>query len=253
MLLRDGSTSLSPKCGFIFSDRDAPPFSLLAARPLDGGIDLRERPHINKRRITAFGAPLPDQRDYGACCLMAALIMLNYEHGIQNYTSEWAIQKYLEVQKIDRFPGIGENPGGDGMQGTSLQDVLDYLVKLGLIAGYVRARTLEEVLSGLAYHGVPMFGMMWTTGMMQPNQKTGLSHPIGKNVGGHATGGTWLDKDRELILGPQSWPGWNPRRNGYWAMTWQDVDWQMRRGRAECYFARKVLPSLSGGPGHGPA
>jgi hypothetical protein len=244
--LRDGSISYSSKCGFIFSDREAPPFDLLAANPLDGGIDIRERPHISKRRISTFGAPLPDQRNYGACCMMAALIMLNYEHGIQNYSSQWGIDRYLEVQKIDSFPGIGENPGGDGMQGTSLLDVLDYLMDLGLISGYVQALTLEEVLSGIAYHGVAMFGMMWTTGMMYPGQRTGLSHPIGRMIGGHATGGTWVDKDRELILGPQSWAGWNPKLHNHWAMTWSDVEWELKENRGECYFAKKVLRGADG-------
>jgi len=238
MILRDGSKTLDPRCGLIFSGETEAVKSLYSLPPTDGGIDLRKRPLINKRRIRNLSdAPL--EQHISSCVGMGITNMLEHERGISSRGSEWATELYFEVQRHDAFPG-GEYEGADPVAGgTSIYDALVYAKKAGLILDFVRARTMDEVLSGICYHSSgAILGLDFTEGMMVPDEQ-GLCRPTGRSVGGHCIFGRDFYLDRGIVRGPNSWPGWNPWLAGDWAMTVKDLDYSLRRG-GECWFAVKA-------------
>jgi len=238
MKLRDGSETKDPRCGLIFSG-DSPDIpGLFSLPPADGGIDLRKRELINKRRIRNLGdAPL--EQFISSCVGMGFTNMLEHEKGISSRGSEWATEFYFEVQRRDQLPG-GEYPGAyPVMGGTSIYDALVYAKEIGLISDFVRARTMDEVLSGMCYHpSGAIFGLDWTEGMMRPDRK-GMSRVTGRSVGGHCTYGRDFYLKQGIVRGPNSWPEWNPWLNGDWAMSTKELDKALRRG-GECWFACKV-------------
>ena len=238
MILRDGSKTLDPLCGLIFSGETEAVKSLYSLPPADGGIDLRKRPLINKRRIRPIGDP-PIIQVISSCVGKGITNMLEHEKGIRSLGSEWADNFYFEVQKRDQFPG-GEYPGADPVAGgTSIYDALVYAKEIGLITDFVRARTMDEVLSGICYHSSgAIFGLDWTEGMMRPD-RNGISRPTGRSVGGHCTYGRDFYLNKDIVRGPNTWPDWNPWLAGGWAMTVKDLDHSLRRG-GECWFAVKA-------------
>ena len=238
MILRDGSETNDIRCGLIFSGDTPDTPGLYSLQPDDGGIDLKQRPLINKRRIRHKG-DFPLYQLISSCVGMGFTNMMEHEKGITSLGAGWATDFYFEVQRRDQFPG-GEYPGAIPQAGgTSIYDALTYAKELGLISDFVRARTIDEVLVGLCYHSSgAIFGLDWTEDMMMPD-KNGLGHPTGRSVGGHCTFGRDYYLEKGIVRGPNSWPKWNSVLNGDWAMHAESIDYCMRKRGGECWFAVK--------------
>jgi len=238
MILKDGKTETrDTRCGLIFQPDPTAPNLLSMAAP-DGGIDLSERELISKYRVKKFSDPGLNQRKWSACAGFGFAAFLEHEPNICSLGDEWALQFYFRVQDNDQWPG-SERPGSNPISyGTSLAATMQTAKKEGLIESYCRAKTVDEVIRGIAYYGSAVLGLAWTDGMMEPRED-GLSVPTGGVVGGHCTAATFVNLHQRLIGGPNSWPNWNLRRKGYWIMNLDDFAEVLKNG--ECVFAKKVL------------
>jgi len=238
MILKDGSETRDSRCGLIFQpDLTAP--HLLSMAPPDGGIDLSKRELISKYRVKKFGEPLLNQEEWSACGGFGFAAFMEHEPGIRTLGDEWALQFYFRAQDNDIWPG-SERPGSKPLSyGTSIAAILQTAEEEGLITETCRAYTVEEVIRGIDYYGSAILGLEWTEGMMEPRKKDGLSVPTGEIVGGHCTAGTFINRRRNIIGGPNSWPDWNKIQRGYWVMDLDDFAEVFRNG--ECAFARKAV------------
>ena len=238
MILKDGSETQDPRCGLIFQADSLAP-NILAVQPIDAGIDLRYRELISKYRVKKFKAPLLNQGKWSACGGFGFAAFMEHEPGIRTLGDEWALQFYFRAQDNDIWPG-SERPGSKPLSyGTSIAAILQTAEEEGLITETCRAYTVEEVIRGIDYYGSAILGLEWTEGMMEPRKKDGLSVPTGEIVGGHCTAGTFINRRRNIIGGPNSWPDWNKIQRGYWVMDLDDFAEVFRNG--ECAFARKAV------------
>lgn len=87
---------------------------------------------------------------------------------------------YAEAQKMDGIPG--ENYDGTTVRGGAV-----YLKKsLGIVSTYRWAFTLEDALNGVGLVGPLVLGTNWYQGMERPAVESGVIHPTGSYLGGHA-------------------------------------------------------------------
>jgi len=238
-ILRDGSQVVDSRLGRLKQfDARSRQHGIFDTPSLDGGIDLRLRPIISRRWVKTFGQEHLDQGQLGACVGMGMTAALEHEPGIISLGSDFAKRLYFSIQQNDEYPG-GEYPGADPVAGgTSLLAALQYMKAAGLIKGYVWAFTLEQVLIGIGYYGVAIFGLSWTRDMLFP-ASDGFCRPTGRDMGGHCTAGTCVNIYDKTISGPNSWgDGWNPALQGDWKMTWSDIADRLHAG-GECAFIRK--------------
>ena len=238
MILKDGSETRDPRCGLIFQPDPTAPHLLSMAAP-DGGIDLSQRELISKYRVKKFGEPLLNQGNWSACGGFGFAAFMEHEPNIATYGDEWALEFYFRAQDNDIWPG-SERPGSMPLSyGTSIAAIMQTAKQEGLITEHCRAYSIEEVIRGIDYYGSAILGLEWTEGMMNPRKKDGLCVPTGGSVGGHCTAGTFINRHRNIIGGPNSWPDWNEITHGYWVMDLDDFAEVLRRG--ECAFARKAV------------
>lgn len=177
---------------------------------------------------------------------------------------DFAIKRvYHEAQRIDEWPG-GSYPGArPRYEGTSVLAGAQVMQKLGFFQEYRWAFTLEEVLAAIGYVGPVVLGLVWYSGMFDPDAD-GFIHPTGVVEGGHCVAATMLkivfrkgaaktfanvDLDASWIGGPQSWGldhgGW-PGFPGFWRMTLREFDRVRREDGEVCVpFKRRTKVILA--------
>lgn len=120
-----------------------------------------------------------DQGQEGACTGFALVgCMLTTPKAWLGLTNTEAHLVYMEARRDDEYPG-------EDYEGSSVLGAMRAGVKLGLIAEYWWATTLEEIISGVSHYGAMEFGSDWLTGMDHPDEK-GFVHFTGTRRGGHA-------------------------------------------------------------------
>lgn len=108
--------------------------------------------------------------------------------------------------------------------GSSVRAAMDVALEEGLIASYVWAEGIHDIVQFLGRGGGPVIvGSAWTEGMFDPDPTTGLIRPTGRVAGGHAYCVRRLDMKRGLGWIAQTWGrGWG--LNGYAAIQLEDLE-----------------------------
>lgn len=116
---------------------------------------------------------------------------------------------YNEAQKIDAWPG-------EDYAGTSVRAGAEILRKLGVIAEYRWASSVDEVVSALLNLGPVVVGTWWYSDMFSPNAKTGLITATGSKAGGHAYILNGVNVKKKLIRIKNSWGrAWGKKGHAY--------------------------------------
>lgn len=240
MILRDGTKTEDPRLDRLVEfDPRSRAFSVTDGVP-DQYLKWDGLEVIQKVRIKQKGPHLNQGRE-GACVGMALTNAMRYEPNmgsLATYNEKFAVTKiYHPAQRNDQWPG-GEYPGADPrMQGTSVLAGLKELKRLGLIKAYRWAFTMEEVMLGIGYFGVAIFGLPWYEGMAHP-KADGRITPTGRILGGHCIAGFRYSRDQGKVWMAQTW-GMDHGVDGEVYMMIDDLD-KVRQQQGECAFVEKV-------------
>lgn len=168
---------------------------------------------------------------------------------------------YYGAQRHDDMPG-GEYSFWcrPKYSGTTVGAGADETKREGFIEAYRWALSLDDLLSGLSWFGGAVLGIPWTEGM-EDIDKDGISHPGGKEIGGHCIYAYSIEvrsqksevsrqtADPNFIVHPSSiivslWQSWGTRggRNGIYHVTADDL-WNLMKGyRGQACFLEGKKP-----------
>jgi hypothetical protein len=121
---------------------------------------------------------------------------------------------YDAAQAIDPWAGTPH-------EGTTVRAAAKILQRLGLIASYHWAFTLDDVVYTVLNHGPVIMGTDWYEGMSDPDAK-GVLHATGANQGGHAWVINGVNVPARMFRMKNSWGrGWN--RHGFGLIGFDDI------------------------------
>lgn len=96
----------------------------------------------------------------------------------QPMTDADALEMYHAAQREDEWPG-------EDYEGSSVNGAMRAGRSLGHISAWHWAKTTQEAMHGVSYHGAGELGIWWYDGMFHPDQY-GVVRPTGSKAGGHA-------------------------------------------------------------------
>lgn len=185
--------------------------------------DLRSLNFLVRGQIGAGMAPrsytwsVPmtlDQGPDGAC------VGFGYSHelaarpqSVLGINYDFAFRLYLEIQRVDPWPG-GAYPGAEEFyEGTSVLSGAQVLKDMGYYSSYYWALNAQQVAEGIGYKGPAVLGLNWYEGMFEPDA-SGFLHATGRVSGGHCV----LARGVKIVY---------KNRLAFWRQrTWADVDWE---------------------------
>jgi len=166
-----------------------------------------------------------DQGNVGACVGFSWSHELVAEpEVVPNVSNLSALTLYHQAQQLDEWPG-------EDYEGTSVLAGAKATVETGWLVEYRWAFSLDDILETLSYHGPVIFGLNWYEGMMDPDG-SGVIHPTGEIVGGHAIMGRGLDVTKEYVILHNSW-GVSWGQGGTCRISWGDL-WRLMSEDGEC-------------------
>lgn len=123
--------------------------------------------------------------------------MQPYYHNVSDFLSDIM---YREAQKIDYWPG-------ENYAGTSVIAGMKIAQQLGFYHEYRWATPgdpVNDIVLCLSHIGPVEMGTNWYSGMYQKDA-SGLVHPTGQVVGGHAYVLSEYDHHRKQVYSPNTW------------------------------------------------
>jgi len=128
---------------------------------------------------------------------------------------------------------------GNSYDGTSVRAGAEILRKLGVIAEYRWASSIDEVVSALLNLGPVVVGTWWYSDMFSPNAN-GLITATGSKAGGHAYILNGVNVEKKLIRVKNSWGrGWGKKGHAY--ISFDDLDKLLKDQGEACVAFEKRL------------
>jgi hypothetical protein len=157
--------------------------------------------------------PITDQDGQGACVGFTILEELaSTPQIVKGLTNRDGFDLYWDIQDTDQWAG-SERPGDPAghSEGTSVHAAARLMKDRGLWAGYLWAKTVEELREAVCWHGPVPIGVDWFTGSMETDDG-GYVHPTGVVEGGHAVLIRGYSRMRQAFRGRNHWTsGWGVR------------------------------------------
>ena len=156
-----------------------------------------------------------DQGREGACIGYAGAHWMGSQPRPQDVSSRIAQRFYAGAQRNDVWPG-------EDYEGTSLQGLMRYWRKEGLIGEYRWIFSADDLLRTLSHLGPVIVASAWPEECFHPDPY-GFIEYDGERQGGHATCWTGIDVEREYCTIQQSW-GRRHGKGGEVYMRFRDVE-----------------------------
>jgi len=172
------------------------------------------------------GSRILDQGQEGACVGFGwAHELIARPRVVPDITDDIARTIYREAQLLDEWPG-------EDYSGTSVLAGAKAVMARGHMKEYRWGFSIDDLTLTLGYAGPVVLGLNWYTGMMNTDEE-GFIKPTGQIEGGHCVAATTVSIPKRRIGGPNSW-GTDWGRNGYWYMTFDDVERLLAEQGEQC-------------------
>lgn len=188
------------------------------------GADVPPLEARTGRRIWESPYPALNQGAEGTCVGHGCQHHLLSEPIVQKTPeqSPTAVEVYDLATELDEWP----NNTHDRSFGTSVRAGFKALQRLGYVAEYRHAQSLDDVLLWLADRGPVVIGVDWYEGMAYRQHWTGPYLELtGSVIGGHCVCLIGVDFDERYVLLRNSWgPLWGPTWDGTARLRFADLE-----------------------------
>lgn len=146
-------------------------------------------------------------------------------------TRDQAMTIYREAQRIDPWPG-------ESYLGTSILAGIKVAASQGYYSEYRWGFSLSDLQLAIGYRGPAVLGLNWYSGMMHPDS-SGLIHPTGDNLGGHAILCNGISLSRKQFRLHNSW-GSNWGLGGDCFISFDDMDRLLHEDGEACIPTKRI-------------
>jgi hypothetical protein len=156
-------------------------------------------------------------------------------------------QMYCRAQNIDPWPGgCGATERKDAYDGTSVLAAVQVFEEEGFIESYHwEYNDVDNVVAAVRDHSPVLIGSNWYAKMNTPEFITGIIHPTGKLVGGHAYLIDGIDlrkasKDRAVRIFNSWGKGWGQQGRAY--MSIDSLESLLKNHGEVCIVKERMKP-----------